>query len=232
MVARDALPEACPAIHGVVCLDGAVIGRQAVVLAIQHPYDQVVQLYGHPVQACFPYQVLEVAQDGGYVIFVDGLRPRLALAVFPSPIQSVRELDVYAVYARRASRDFGQAGDEYLYVLPEAGVDARAQQAGVNQSLGEGFRLRVATQEGGQVIDDERVDVEIAQAQPLEFSYMVGYDEKAVIAYTRKIHKELKELPHKYGASIGYSMILDDIKTIEDAINEATILMRQQKEKK
>lgn len=62
--------------------------------------------------------------------------------------------------------------------------------------------------------------------------YMVGYDEKAVIAYTRKIHKELKELPHQYGASIGYSMILDDIKTIEDAINEATILMREQKEKK
>lgn len=62
--------------------------------------------------------------------------------------------------------------------------------------------------------------------------YMVGYEEKAVIAYTRKIHKELKELPHQYGASIGYSMILDDVKTIEDAINEATILMRQQKEKK
>jgi len=61
---------------------------------------------------------------------------------------------------------------------------------------------------------------------------MVGYDEKAVVAYTRKIYKELKELPHNYGASVGYSMIMDELKTIEDAINEATILMREQKEKK
>ena len=61
--------------------------------------------------------------------------------------------------------------------------------------------------------------------------YMVGYDEKKVIEYTRKINKELKELPHGFGATIGYSMIEDDIKTIDDAINEATLSMRQAKEK-
>ncbi|MGM9848816.1 MAG: diguanylate cyclase domain-containing protein [Bacilli bacterium] len=61
--------------------------------------------------------------------------------------------------------------------------------------------------------------------------YMVGYDEKQIISYTRKIHKELKELPYGFGAAIGYSMITDDIKTIDDAINEATIEMRDAKEK-
>ena len=61
--------------------------------------------------------------------------------------------------------------------------------------------------------------------------YMVGYDEKQIISYTRKIHKELKELPFGFGAAIGYSMITDDIKTIDDAINEATIEMRDVKEK-
>ena len=61
--------------------------------------------------------------------------------------------------------------------------------------------------------------------------YMVGYDEKKVIEYTRKINKELKDLPHEFGATLGYSMILDDIKTIDDAINEATLSMRQAKEK-
>ena len=61
--------------------------------------------------------------------------------------------------------------------------------------------------------------------------YMVGYDEKKVIEYTRKINKELKELPHGFGATLGYSMIEDDIKTIDDAINEATLSMRQAKEK-
>ena len=60
--------------------------------------------------------------------------------------------------------------------------------------------------------------------------YLVGYSEKDVIAYTRKIYKELKELPYGFGASIGYSMINDDIKTIDDAINEATLEMRKAKE--
>ena len=61
--------------------------------------------------------------------------------------------------------------------------------------------------------------------------YMVGYSEKQVIAYTRKIFKDLKELPHGFGAAIGYSMIEDDLKTIDDAINEATLEMRAIKEK-
>lgn len=61
--------------------------------------------------------------------------------------------------------------------------------------------------------------------------YLVGYSEKEIIAYTRKIYKELKELPYGFGASIGYSMITDDIKTIDDAINEATLEMRKAKEK-
>ena len=54
--------------------------------------------------------------------------------------------------------------------------------------------------------------------------------EEDVISYTRKIYKELKELPYGYGATIGYSMIMDDIKTVDDAINEATIDMRNKKE--
>ena len=60
---------------------------------------------------------------------------------------------------------------------------------------------------------------------------MVGYSESEVINYNRKIIKELKELPYGFGATLGYSMILDDIKTIDDAINEATLSMREAKEK-
>ena len=45
------------------------------------------------------------------------------------------------------------------------------------------------------------------------------------------MYKDLKELPHNFGAAIGYSMITDDIKTIDDAINEATLEMRSNKEK-
>ncbi len=61
--------------------------------------------------------------------------------------------------------------------------------------------------------------------------YMIGYSETQVIEYTRKLYKDLKELPYGFGASIGYSMITDDVKTIDDAINEATLEMRSAKEK-
>lgn len=60
--------------------------------------------------------------------------------------------------------------------------------------------------------------------------YLVGYDEKQVVAYNRKLNKELKELSHGFGAASGYSMITDAIKTIDDAVNEATLDMRNNKE--
>ena len=60
--------------------------------------------------------------------------------------------------------------------------------------------------------------------------YLVGYDEKQIITYIRKLTKEFKDLSHGYGAAIGYSMIIDAIKTIDDAVNEATLDMRNNKE--
>ena len=61
---------------------------------------------------------------------------------------------------------------------------------------------------------------------------MVGYNESSVIAYVRKLYRLLKDLPYDYGASLGYSMIEDDIKTIEDAINEAILEMITSREMK
>ncbi len=61
--------------------------------------------------------------------------------------------------------------------------------------------------------------------------YMVGYAEKDVITLIRTLKKLMQDLPHGYGASLGYSMITDDVKTIDDAINEATIDMREGKNK-
>ena len=58
---------------------------------------------------------------------------------------------------------------------------------------------------------------------------MVGYSEKDVVNYTRRIYKELKELPYGFGASVGYSMIMDDVKTVDDAINEAILDMKNNK---
>ena len=60
--------------------------------------------------------------------------------------------------------------------------------------------------------------------------YMIGYEENKVIAYMRKLNKEFKSLPYNFGATLGYSMILDDIKTIDDAINEAVLEVKTNKE--
>lgn len=60
--------------------------------------------------------------------------------------------------------------------------------------------------------------------------YLVGYQEKQVVSYIRKLYKEFKSLPYEHGAAIGYSMITNDMKTIEDAINESVEDMRAKKE--
>ncbi|MBO5530346.1 MAG: GGDEF domain-containing protein [Bacilli bacterium] len=60
--------------------------------------------------------------------------------------------------------------------------------------------------------------------------YMIGYEENKVIAYMRKLNKEFKSLPYNFGATLGYSMIVDDIKTIDDAINEAVLEVKTNKE--
>ncbi len=59
--------------------------------------------------------------------------------------------------------------------------------------------------------------------------YLVGYAQKQITSYIHKLNKEFKKLPYNYGASIGYSMITDDIKSIEDAINEAIEDVNKQK---
>ena len=62
--------------------------------------------------------------------------------------------------------------------------------------------------------------------------YMVGYSQKQVASYIHKLNKEIKRLPYEYGAEFGYSMILDDLKSVEDAMNEATEQMKKQKKEK
>jgi len=59
--------------------------------------------------------------------------------------------------------------------------------------------------------------------------YLVGYSEKQIVSYIRKLNKEFKKLPYDYGAAVGYSMVLNDAKTLEDAINESVDDMKNKK---
>lgn len=102
----------------------------------------------------------------------------------------------------------------------------------INDNYGHEEGDEVIKKAASILINNQQEHTDIVRTDGNEFLiYMVGYNEKNVIDYTRKLSKELKELPHGFGATLGYSMIEDDIKTIDDAINEATLSMRQAKEK-
>lgn len=72
---------------------------------------------------------------------------------------------------------------------------------------------------------------EIMRSDGNEFViYLVGYNKKQVTNYIHKLSKEFKKLPYPYGAEFGYSFIENDLKTIEDAMNEAVESMKKLKE--
>ena len=81
------------------------------------------------------------------------------------------------------------------------------------------------------LVNTQLENSEIIRTDGNEFLiYLVGYSENQISTYATKLNKEFKNLPYNFGAAIGYSMIVDEIKTIDDAINEATIEMRKDKE--
>ncbi len=59
--------------------------------------------------------------------------------------------------------------------------------------------------------------------------YLIGYNQKQVTNYIHKLNKETSKLPYDNGVKFGYSMILDNLKSIEDCLNEASIDMKSKK---
>lgn len=101
----------------------------------------------------------------------------------------------------------------------------------INDNYGHTEGDAVIKQAANILIQNQIENSEIIRTNGNEFLiYLVEHEEKQVITYMRKLNKELKELTHGFGAAIGYSMIQDAIKTIDDAINEATLDMKNNKE--
>ena len=101
----------------------------------------------------------------------------------------------------------------------------------INDNYGHSEGDDVIKQAANILILNQIENSEIIRTNGNEFLiYLIGYEEKQVITYMRKLGKELKELKHGFGSAIGYSMINDAIKTIDDAINEATLDMKNNKE--
>ncbi|MBQ9318449.1 MAG: GGDEF domain-containing protein [Bacilli bacterium] len=101
----------------------------------------------------------------------------------------------------------------------------------INDNYGREEGDRVIIEAANILINSQLPNSEIIRTDGNEFLiYLVGYSEKNVISYLRNLSREMKKLSHGFGAATGYSMISDGIKTIDDAVNEATIEMKNNKE--
>lgn len=87
-------------------------------------------------------------------------------------------------------------------------------------------------QEVANILVKNQIDnSEIMRTDGNEFMvYMVGYSEKQVMSYLKKITKSLSKLNYEPGVAVGYSTVEDSTKLVEDAFNEASIKMRENKE--
>ena len=101
----------------------------------------------------------------------------------------------------------------------------------VNDNYGHEEGDQLIIKAAGILVNTQLENSEIIRTDGNEFLiYLVGYSNRQLSTYTKKLAKEMKNLPHQFGAAIGYSMITDEIKTLDDAINEATLEMITNKE--
>ena len=101
----------------------------------------------------------------------------------------------------------------------------------VNDNYGHEEGDQLIVKAAGVLVNTQLENSEIIRTDGNEFLiYLVGYSDKQISTYVKKLSKEFKGLPHEFGAGVGYSMIEDEIKTIDDAINEATLEMITNKE--
>ena len=101
----------------------------------------------------------------------------------------------------------------------------------VNDNYGHEEGNNLIKKAGAILINTQLEKSEIIRTDGNEFLiYLIGYSKSQISTYISKLSKEFEKLPYNFGAAIGYSMIEDEIKTIDDAINEATIEMRKDKE--
>ena len=101
----------------------------------------------------------------------------------------------------------------------------------VNDNYGHNEGDNLIIKAAALLVNTQLENSEIIRTDGNEFLiYLIGYSEKQISVYCKKLFKEMKNLPHEFGAEIGYSMIEDSIKNIDDAINEATLEMINKKE--
>ena len=117
-------------------------------------------------------------------------------------------------------------------IYPQAIIIVNVNKVGhINDVYGHNEGDMVLKKAANILMNNQLEQSDIVRTNGDEFLiYLIGYEENKVIAYMRKLNKEFKNIPYGFGATLGYSMIVDDVKTIDDAINEAVLEVKTNKE--
>ena len=117
-------------------------------------------------------------------------------------------------------------------IYPQAIIIVNVNKVGhINDVYGHNEGDMVLKKAANILMNNQLEQSDIVRTNGDEFLiYLIGYEENKVIAYMRKLNKEFKTIPYGFGATLGYSMIVDDVKTIDDAINEAVLEVKTNKE--
>ena len=102
----------------------------------------------------------------------------------------------------------------------------------INDRLGREAGDELIKKVAGVLINNQLENTDIIRSGGDEFLiYLVGYDEKSTVEFAKRMTKLMKDLSHSMGVEYGYSMIMDEVKTIDDAINESISMMAKSKDK-
>ena len=180
------------------------------------------------ILALFIYVVLDFSNHIKYMIQKARKNKKINL----SKEEKIRYIDQLTSLKNRAYLNSRIESWDESEVYPQAIIIIDLNNISyVNDNYGREEGDKVITEAANILIQNQLQNSEIIRTDGNEFLiYLVGYDEKQIIAYRRKLTKEFKNLSHGFGAASGYSIITDAIKTIDDAVNEATLDMKNNKE--
>ena len=102
----------------------------------------------------------------------------------------------------------------------------------INDKFGRESGDEIIKQSAGILINQQLENTDIIRSDGDEFIiYMVGYDEDKVKEYMNKLLKLMRGVPKSLGVDAGYSMIFDEVKTVDDAINEAILMIMKSRDR-
>ena len=128
------------------------------------------------VSASYTLKLLKVGKNRVHIIVIDCLWACLTLAVFLSTVKCIFKLNINSRNCRTTTYNSLYFRNERLKARSKGCVDTCTKHPWINQSLSQRFRLSISTEEGCQVVYQERINIEILQLQLIQVFQMSRYN--------------------------------------------------------